>query len=225
MISTRVATASSRDRGGRLMHRLGLQYAATMLRTVGVLALAYLIGSLDFAVIVARLKGENIYALGSGNPGASNALRSMGKTAGALVLLGDLLKGLAATAMGATLGGSSPLAAAAGLAAVFGHCYPVFHRFRGGKGAATFAGMLLWVAPWAGLGMILVFAGVVGASSIASVGSIAGVALAAPLAIWLDELRGWALVWLGVAVVLVMFRHRGNIARLVRGAERKVVEE
>lgn len=225
MISTRVATASSRDRGGRLMHRLGLQYAATMLRTVGVLALAYLIGSLDFAVIVARLKGENIYALGSGNPGASNALRSMGKTAGALVLLGDLLKGLAATAMGATLGGSSPLAAAAGLAAVFGHCYPVFHRFRGGKGAATFAGMLLWVAPWAGLGMILVFAGVVGASSIASVGSIAGVALAAPLAIWLDELRGWALVWLGVAVVLVMYRHRGNIARLVRGAERKVVEE
>jgi glycerol-3-phosphate acyltransferase PlsY len=209
----------------RLLQRCGFQYAATMIRTVGVLGLAYLIGSLDFAVIVARLKGEDIYSLGSGNPGASNALRSMGKLAGALVLLGDLLKGLAAAAIGATWGGSVELAGAAGLAAVIGHCYPVFHRFRGGKGAATFAGMLLWVAPWAGLGMVLVFGGVVAASGIASVGSIAGVTLAAPLAAWLDGLRGWALIWLGVAVVLVMYRHRGNIARLVRGAERKVVGE
>jgi glycerol-3-phosphate acyltransferase PlsY len=196
-----------------------------MLRTAGVLAVAYLIGSLDFAVIVARLKGESIYDLGSGNPGASNALRSMGRLAGALVLLGDLLKGLAAAAIGSTVGGSITLAAAAGLVAVFGHCYPVFHRFRGGKGAATFAGMLLWVAPWAGLGMVLVFVAVVAVSRIASIGSIAGAALAAPLAAWLDGLGGWALAWLGVAVVLVMYRHRGNIARLVRGSERKVVGE
>jgi len=196
-----------------------------MLRTVGVIALAYLIGSLDFAVIVARLKGEDIYSLGSGNPGASNALRSMGKLAGALVLVGDLLKGLVAAALGGALGGSATLAAAAGLAAVLGHCYPVFHRFRGGKGAATFAGMLLWVAPWAGLGMVVVFAGVVAASRIASVGSIAGAALAAPLAAGFDGVRGWALVWLAAAVVLVMYRHRGNIARLFRGSERKVVGE
>ena len=196
-----------------------------MLRTVAVLGLAYLIGSLDFAVIVARLKGEDIYSLGSGNPGASNALRSLGKQAGALVLLGDLLKGVAAAALGTYLGGSATLAVAGGLAAVTGHCYPVFHRFRGGKGAATFAGMLLWVAPWAGLGMVLVFAGVVAASKIASVGSIAGAALALPLALWLDRVRGWSLVWLAVTVVLVMYRHRGNIARLIRGAERKVLGE
>ncbi len=196
-----------------------------MLRTVAVLGLAYLIGSLDFAVVVARLKGKDIYSLGSGNPGASNALRSLGKKAGALVLLGDLLKGLAAAALGTYLGGSATVAVAGGLAAVTGHCYPVFHRFRGGKGAATFAGMLLWVAPWAGLGMVLVFAGVVAASKIASVGSIAGAALALPLALWLDRVRGWSLVWLGVTVVLVMYRHRGNIARLIRGAERKVLGE
>ena len=196
-----------------------------MLRTVAVLGLAYLIGSLDFAVIVARLKGEDIYSLGSGNPGASNALRSLGKQAGALVLLGDLLKGVAAAALGTYLGGSETVAVAGGLAAVTGHCYPVFHRFRGGKGAATFAGMLLWVAPWAGLGMVLVFAGVVAASKIASVGSIAGAALALPLALWLDRVRGWSLVWLAVTVVLVMYRHRGNIARLIRGAERKVLGE
>lgn len=196
-----------------------------MLRSVGALVFAYLVGSLDFAVIVARFKGEDIYSMGSGNPGASNALRSMGKASGALVLLGDLLKGVAAAAVGAALGGSGTLASAAGLAAVVGHCYPVFHRFRGGKGAATFAGMLLWVAPWAGLGMILAFGGVVAASGIASVGSIAGAALAAPLAVWLDGVRGWALVWLVAAVVLVMIRHRGNIARLLRGSERKVVGE
>ena len=196
-----------------------------MLRTVGVLVIAYLVGSLDFAVIVARFRGEDIYSMGSGNPGASNALRSMGKTAGALVLLGDLAKGLIAAIIGATWGGSDPVASAAGLAAVFGHCYPVFHRFRGGKGAATFAGMLLWVAPWAGLGMVLVFGGIVVASGIASVGSIAGAALAAPLAVWLDGLRGWALVWILAALGLVMYRHRGNIARLLGGAERKVVGE
>ncbi|HKZ29226.1 MAG TPA: glycerol-3-phosphate 1-O-acyltransferase PlsY [Acidimicrobiia bacterium] len=196
-----------------------------MLRAVVALALAYLIGSLDFAVIVARLRGEDIYSMGSGNPGASNALRSMGKTAGALVLFGDLAKGVVGAAIGATLDGSGALASGAGLAAVVGHCYPVLHRFRGGKGAATFAGMLLWVAPWAGLGMVLVFGGVVVASRIASVGSIAGAALATPLAVWLDGLRGWALVWLVAAVLLVMYRHRGNIARLFRGAERKVVGE
>ncbi len=196
-----------------------------MFRTVGVVVLAYLIGSLDFAVIIARLRGEDIYSMGSGNPGASNALRSMGKAAGALVLAGDLVKGLAAAAIGAGLGGSAALASAAGFAAVVGHCYPVFHRFRGGKGAATFAGMLLWVAPWAGLGMAAVFAGVVAATRIASVGSIAGAALAAPLAIWIDDVRGWVLVWVLAALTLVMYRHRGNIARLIRGAERKVVGE
>jgi glycerol-3-phosphate acyltransferase PlsY len=196
-----------------------------MLRIAGALALAYLIGSLDFAVIVARLKGEDIYSMGSGNPGASNALRSMGKAAGALVLAGDLAKGVVAAIIGSAWGGSGTVATAAGLAAVVGHCYPVFHRFRGGKGAATFAGMLLWVAPWAGLGMVLVFGSVVAVWRIASVGSIVGAALAAPLAVWVDGLRGWALVWLLVALVLVMYRHRGNIVRLLGGAERKVVGE
>lgn len=196
-----------------------------MLRTVGALAVAYLIGSLDFAVIVARLKGEDIYSMGSGNPGASNALRSMGKAAGALVLLGDLVKGVVAAAIGSIVGGNEVIAVGAGLAAVVGHCYPVFHRFRGGKGAATLAGMLLWVTPWAGLGMVLVFAVIVAVWRIASVGSIAGAALAAPLAVGLDGVRGWALGWLLAAVVLVLYRHRGNIARLLRGAERKVVGE
>jgi glycerol-3-phosphate acyltransferase PlsY len=196
-----------------------------MLRTVGALALAYLIGSIDFAVIVARFQGKDIYTMGSGNPGASNALRSMGRKAGAVVLLGDLLKGVGAAAVGATLGGNEVVSAGAGLAAVTGHCYPIFHRFRGGKGAATLAGTLLWVAPMAGVSMMIVFIAVVVGSKIASVGSIAGAALAAPLAILADGVRGWALVWLLLAVALVLYRHRGNIMRLLRGSERKVVGE
>lgn len=196
-----------------------------MLRIVGVLLLAYLIGSVDFAVLVARLQGKDIYSMGSGNPGASNALRSMGKKAGALVLLGDLVKGVVAAALGAALGGSEAVSAGAGLAAVAGHCYPILHRFRGGKGAATLAGMLLWVAPWAGLAMVAVFIAVVVGTKIASIGSIVGATLAAPIAIWLDTARGWPLVWLLLAVALVLYRHRGNIVRLVRGSERKVVEE
>lgn len=221
---TMISSPVARARPARWsMQRPGFQYAATMVRTVGVLLLAYLIGSLDFAVIVARLRGEDIYSMGSGNPGASNALRSMGKPAGAMVLFGDLAKGGAAAAVGSALGGNETIAAAAGLAAVVGHCYPVFHRFRGGKGAATLAGMLLWVAPWAGLGMVLVFGGIVAVWRIASVGSIAGAALAVPLAAWLDGVRGRPLAWLSAAVALVMYRHRGNIVRLLRGAERKVV--
>ena len=196
-----------------------------MLQTVGVLALAYLIGSIDFAVVVARLQGKDIYSMGSGNPGASNALRSMGKGAGAAVLVGDLLKGVVAAVIGTTLGGSDAISAGAGLSAVTGHCYPVFHRFRGGEGAATLAGVLLWVAPWAGLGMVVVFIVVVVATKIASIGSIAGATLAAPLAVWVDGERGWPLAWLLAAVALVLYRHWGNIMRLFRGSERKVVGE
>lgn len=191
----------------------------------GALVLAYLIGSIDFAVVVARVRRKNIYELGSGNPGASNVLRSMGKTAGALVLAGDLGKGLLAAWLGATLGGNEAVGFAAGLLAVAGHCYPVFHRFRGGKGAATFGGALLYLTPWAWLIMAAVFTGVVVATKIASLGSLAGAVLAMPLGYWLDGVRGWPLVWLAATVVLVLYRHRGNIVRLVRGAERKVVEE
>lgn len=196
-----------------------------LLSAAGAVLLAYVIGSLDFAVIVARARGEDIYALGSGNPGASNVARSVGKGAGALVLALDLAKGAVAAFVGARLGGSEAIAFAAGLAAVVGHCYPVFHRFQGGKGAATFAGMLLYAAPWAWLAMAGVFVFTVVVTRIASLGSIAGAAFATPLAYWIDGVRGWGLVWLMAAVALLLYRHRGNISRLVRGSERKVVEE
>ena len=138
---------------------------------------AYLLGSVDFAVVIAKARGVDIYSHGSGNPGASNVFRSIGKAAGISVLVLDLLKGLVATLVGVALGGPA-LGAAAGLAAVVGHCYPVFHGFRGGKGAATFAGLLFGLYPLSAAVLLVIFMALVALTRIASIGTIV-VALAA----------------------------------------------
>jgi glycerol-3-phosphate acyltransferase PlsY len=182
---------------------------------------AYLLGSVDFAVVIARARGVDIYSKGSGNPGASNVFRSIGKVAGIAVLVLDLCKGLAATLVGVAVGGPA-LGAAAGFAAVVGHCYPVFHRFRGGKGAATLAGLLFGLYPLSAAVLLVVFVAVVALTHIASLSTIL-VALAAVPAALIQGAGGWVLVWLGVGVVLVVYRHHGNIERLFKGTERKVV--
>ncbi len=199
-------------------------HSATM--TIGwilVLVGAYLLGSVDFAVLIARARGLDIYSRGSGNPGASNVYRSVSKNAGALVLVLDLLKGLTAGLVGAAIGGPA-LGAGAGALAVLGHCYPIFHHFRGGKGAATLSGVMFALYPIAALVLLVVFIVLVLATHIAAVGSIV-VTLAAVPGAWLTGGSGWALIWMGTAAALVLYRHRSNIARLLKGIERKVVEE
>jgi glycerol-3-phosphate acyltransferase PlsY len=181
------------------------------------------LGSVDFAVVIAKARGVDIYSHGSGNPGASNVFRSIGKAAGISVLVLDLLKGLVATLVGVALGGPA-LGAAAGLAAVVGHCYPVFHGFRGGKGAATFAGLLFGLYPLSAAVLLVIFMALVALTRIASIGTIV-VALAAIPAAMVQGARGWVLVWLAAGVVLLVYRHRGNIGRLFKGTERKVVGE
>ncbi len=111
--------------------------------------LGYLIGSVDFAVLVARARGGDIYEMGSGNPGAANVLRNLGWRAALPVMLGDMAKGAGAAALGLWLGGSDAAGWAAGFAAVVGHCFPVWHRFRGGKGVATAFGVALMMEPLA----------------------------------------------------------------------------
>jgi acyl-phosphate glycerol 3-phosphate acyltransferase len=115
------------------------------------IAAAYVVGSIDFAVIVARMHGIDIHEVGSGNPGASNVLRSVGRFPAAMVLVGDTMKGVVGAAMGMIASGTanpqSEWAFLAGLAAVVGHCYPVFHRFKGGKGVATGLGVLMFTVP------------------------------------------------------------------------------
>lgn len=182
----------------------------------------YLIGSADFGVIVPRLLGVDIYDVGSGNPGTTNVLRSMGKVAAAVVLLGDMAKGLAAAALGDVIG-SDALGFAAGLAAVAGHCFPVWHRFRGGKGVATTGGMALWMQPILGGALILGWALLVMAFRRASVASLVLAAVLVP-GLALVGVRGWSLVWAGGASLLILYRHISNINRLISGSENTIEE-
>lgn len=185
---------------------------------------AYLIGSIDFAVLVGRMHGVDIHDVGSGNPGTSNVLRTLGRVPAAMVFIGDLMKGVIAAALGTVAGGGDPhgvWAFAAGLAAVVGHCYPLFHRFKGGKGVATAAGVLLFTMPLGGVLLGVLWATVIGLTRVASVASLAVVALAIPVAIW-RGLGGASLVVLIAILVLIVWRHRGNIGRLIGGGDQKV---
>jgi glycerol-3-phosphate acyltransferase PlsY len=191
-----------------------------------VLVGAYVIGSLDFAVVVARAHGVDIIAVGSGNPGASNVLRTLGRVPAAMVFLGDALKGVIAAAIGWLAGGvgnpaTSLWAFAAGLMAVLGHCFPLFHRFRGGKGVATAAGVLLFTVPAAAAILAAVWALVARVFKVASIASLVVVALAVPLA-WWQGTRGPALAGLAVILVLIVIRHIPNIRRMIGGSEQRV---
>ena len=188
--------------------------------SIAAVAAGYLIGSVDFGVVVPRLRGVDIYAVGSGNPGATNVLRNMGRSTAGLVLLGDLLKGLGAAALGDIVGGEA-VGFAAGFAAVAGHCFPIWHRFRGGKGVAAAGGMVMWMEPILGLILLAVWVGVTMLARKASIASLLLSALLVPGLAFFGH-RGWSLMWAGLAVALVMYRHRGNIERLVRGSEHTI---
>ncbi len=187
---------------------------------------AYLIGSLSFAVIVSRLMGlSDPRSYGSGNPGATNVLRSGNKAAAILTLLFDALKGYVPVALAVAwqtrLGWSDAVIGFIGLAAFLGHLWPVFFRFVGGKGVATAAGVLLALNPWLGLGVLatwLVVAAVTRYSSLAAIVA----ALAAPLI----QLMFWepSLAALAVAVMslLLVWRHEANIRKLLAGTESKL---
>ena len=181
----------------------------------------YLIGSVDFAILVARRSGVDIHAEGSGNPGASNVSRVLGKRAGALVMLGDLLKGVVAAGIGEIVGGTELVAFMAGGAAVTGHCFPIWHRFKGGKGVATTVGVLLWTIPGLGLTLAALWAGVIAVSRTASLGSLVLVALAVP-GVWLWAEEPWSAAVMAAIAALVFVRHSDNIRRLVGGEEQSI---
>lgn len=185
----------------------------------------YLIGSVDFAVIVSKARGVDIYAEGSGNPGASNVMRTMGRGAAAVVLLGDGLKGVIAAWVGFAFFDGVVAAAAAGFAAVVGHCFPIWHRFKGGKGVATSLGVFVVVLPWwLTIALLAGWALIVGLTRKASLGSLLVMVAVVPAA-WLAGAEGAAIGWLTALVVLVIVRHRENLARLRAGEEHAVVSE
>jgi glycerol-3-phosphate acyltransferase PlsY len=175
----------------------------------------FLLGTLPTAVLVGGRLGVDPHRSGSGNPGASNAYRTMGRVPAAIVLGGDLVKGAAAAGIGWGLGGHT-VGLAAGVAAVVGHSFPP--RRRGGKGVATCAGTLLVtfpvVAATAALGWILV-------ARVARRPSVASLALAIglPVAVAVAGAPGAEVALLVVAAAVVIVRHVDNIRRLVRGTE------
>jgi glycerol-3-phosphate acyltransferase PlsY len=182
---------------------------------------AYLLGSIPTGLLLSKaLAGKDPRQKGSRNIGATNVMRTAGKTLGAGTLLGDVLKGLIPVAIALWLGREQAWVASVGLAAFLGHCFPIYLRFKGGKGVATALGIFLPLAPLAVCFDILFFAGVVIASRIVSVGSILGAA-AMPILIWLV---GYPLpyVILGICVAtLIIYRHKENIQRLLAGGENK----
>ncbi len=197
----------------------------TLLPFLAVLA-AYLIGSLSFAVIVSRLMGLNDpRTYGSGNPGATNVLRSGNKKAALLTLVFDALKGVVpvvlVNAFGAAFGLGEGTAAAVGLAAFIGHLWPVFFRFQGGKGVATAAGAILALNPWLGLATLLSWLIIAFFFRYSSLAAIVA-AVFAPfyqLLIWGPGPLALALVVMGL---LLVWRHSANIDKLLKGTESKI---
>ncbi len=185
--------------------------------TAGLLAISYLLGTFPTALIVARLAGHDPTAEGSGNPGASNVYRLAGLRAGLAVFVGDAAKGAIATAVGRAAGGPE-LALACGLAAVLGHCFPVFRRFRGGRGVATAAGTIAVLEPLVAIPFVAVWmllARLTGKASLASLVVIGGV----PVAVFALDRPGWERAGVAALSGIVVARHAGNLVRLARGEE------
>ncbi|WP_123104139.1 glycerol-3-phosphate 1-O-acyltransferase PlsY [Acidithiobacillus sulfuriphilus] len=180
----------------------------------------YLLGSISAAIVVARLlRLPDPRQAGSGNPGATNVLRLGGKRAAALTLAGDLVKGVVPVALARFLGLEGWALAAVALATFLGHLYPIYFGFRGGKGVATALGILLALQPLLGGAVLLVWVLIFLLTRLSSLAAL-GAALAAPiLGLVLLQQRGEQALLL-ILALLVLWRHRGNIARLRSGAER-----
>jgi glycerol-3-phosphate acyltransferase PlsY len=178
---------------------------------------SYVLGMFPTALLVGRRTGVDPTTAGSGNPGATNVLRTAGRRAALLTLLGDGGKGALAAALGWAVGGHG-LGVACGLAAVVGHIAPVTRQFRGGKGVATAAGMVLVLFPLVALVGAVAYGLAVAVTRVGSVGSLTA-AVVVPVTAALTGVPGWELAGLVACEALVVLRHSGNIRRLVQGEE------
>ncbi|MEP6994992.1 MAG: glycerol-3-phosphate 1-O-acyltransferase PlsY [Acidobacteriota bacterium] len=185
-------------------------------------AAGYLLGSISFAVLLVRLRtGRDIRAEGSGNAGATNVARSHGKGLGLAVAALDIAKGAAAVLLVRAFTADPRYAAAAGVAAVLGHVFPIFYGFRGGKGVATAVGAFLVLAPFPTLVCVAVFVVVVAATRYVSLGSVLAMVLLPPVAGALFGAPRAIVAAAAACAVLIVFKHRENLKRLSRGEERK----
>ena len=187
---------------------------------------SYLIGSLSFAVIVSRAFGlPDPHSYGSGNPGATNVLRTGKKLAALLTLLGDGGKGAVAVLLvrlaGPVYGVELDGAAVCALAVFLGHLFPVYHRFRGGKGVATAAGILLAINPWLGLATLSTWVVIAFFFRISSLAAVVAAVFAPLYCVWLFGINPMAGAVLLMSLLLI-WRHAGNLRRILRGEESRI---
>lgn len=190
---------------------------------------AYLLGAISSSYWVVRLlTGRDVREVGSGNAGATNVLRTAGRAPALLVLTLDVAKGVVPVLLSRRLGAAEAVVAGCAVAAVVGHVFPVFHGWRGGKGVATAAGALSALSPWAALGVVPLFLALVAWKRYVSLGSMVAAVLF-PVAIWAAahwmpdpaEARAAELAAAAVAL-LILFRHRDNLKRLIAGTESRL---
>lgn len=189
-----------------------------VLTVILLIVVSYVLGSIPSGFIIGALSGVDVRSTGSGNIGATNVARVLGKGLGLLTLLADTAKGYLPVFVGQYLGLSDFGVASLAAAAFLGHLYPVFLKFRGGKGVATAFGALLGIAPAAPAVLAMIFGAAVGLSRIVSLGSIAA-AVAAPLVLWAISTGPVFVALGGFFGVMVLVRHRENIQRLRAGTE------
>ena len=202
-----------------------------MVECAVVAIIAYLIGSINFSVILSKkMAGFDVREKGSGNAGTTNMLRSVGKKAAAITLICDILKGVVAILIAILIGNivqanQALLVQIAGVAVIIGHTFPIFFKFKGGKGVATSLGVLI-MSNWQ-IGLIcLVFAIIlIILTRMVSVGSIAAAILYPVLTLFIPEnyiVPGYYLIYSIILAVIVIFNHRENVKRLLNGTENKI---
>ena len=196
----------------------------------GIVVLAYLLGSIPFSFLIVKLVArKDVRSVGSGNVGATNAMRAAGKAAGIGALLLDIAKGVAAVILARRLGATPPVVGAAAVAVMLGHCYPIWLGFQGGKGVATSAGAMGALAPPAMTFTLLAFVITVAWKRYVSLGSILAAALF-PLFVWITQRLGWEdrdpwlLLAAAVIGLFVVFKHRSNLERIRQGVEPRIGE-
>ncbi|MGL5361337.1 MAG: glycerol-3-phosphate 1-O-acyltransferase PlsY [Bosea sp. (in: a-proteobacteria)] len=186
------------------------------------LVIGYLLGSIPFGIVLTKLTGgPDLRTIGSGNIGATNVLRTGNKKLAALTLLGDGLKGTVAVLIGFYLIGGKNAALLAGLGAFLGHLFPVWLKFKGGKGVATFLGILLGLKLFAGLAFIAVWLATAYASKYSSLAALLA-SVVAVLALWFWFGERQMAEMMALLAVLLWWMHRENISRLLSGTEGKI---
>lgn len=200
-----------------------------LIESIAIALLAYALGSISFAVFVSKAMGlPDPRSYGSNNPGATNVLRTGNKLAAALTLMGDAGKGALAVGLTVLHTGESTItgfnAPLAGAMAFLGHLYPAFHGFRGGKGVATAAGVVLALNVWLGVAVLATFGVIVGFFRMISLASIVAAVFAVVYAFFLFGMQPIVPV-VGAIALLLVWRHRENIGRLLKGVEPRLGEK